>query len=100
VAEYTGLVEALQVARNEGAEEIEVISDSLLLVNQMLGSFRVKHANLVPLHHRARELVRGFRRFSIRHIPRAGNKEADRLANAAVDRAQGTLIERRDAGSN
>lgn len=99
VAEYRGLVEALQVALELGADQIELISDSQLLVNQMLGSYRVKHANLIPLHLRARELARHFRRFSIRHIPRAGNKEADRLANAAVDRAHGTLIERH-AGSN
>jgi hypothetical protein len=49
----------------------------------------VKHPNLVPLFLRARTLVRSFKRFSIRHILRAGNKEADRLANVAVDRADG-----------
>ena len=100
VAEYSGLIEALRVAREEGASELEVVSDSLLLVNQMLGSFKVKHENLVPLHKQAREMARSFRRFSIRHILRAGNKEADRLANLAVDRAAGVVIERREAGSH
>lgn len=94
VAEYTGLLEALSMARQEGATEVEVISDSLLLVNQMLGKFRVKHPNLIPLYERARALAGEFRRFSIRHTLRAGNKEADRLANLAVDRADGRWVER------
>lgn len=95
VAEYAGLLEALSVAREEGATEVEIISDSLLLVNQMLGKFRVKHANLIPLHEKARRLASEFPRFSIRHTLRAGNKEADRLANLAVDRADGRWMERR-----
>jgi len=95
VAEYAGLLEALSVAREEGATEVEVISDSLLLVNQMLGRFRVKHPNLIPLYERARRLAGSFARFSIRHTLRAGNKEADRLANLAVDRADGRWMERR-----
>jgi len=95
VAEYAGLLEALSVARDEGATEVEIISDSLLLVNQMLGKFRVKHENLIPLYEKARGLASHFRRFSIRHTMRAGNKEADRLANLAVDRAEGRWVERR-----
>jgi ribonuclease HI len=95
VAEYAGLLEALSIAHQEGATEVEVISDSLLLVNQMLGRFRVKHANLIPLYERARRLADEFDRFSIRHTLRAGNKEADRLANLAVDRADGRWMERR-----
>jgi len=95
VAEYAGLLEALAVAESEGANEVEIVSDSLLLVQQMLGKYRVKHPNLVPLHDKARRMVRNFRRFSIRHTLRAGNKEADRLANLAVDRANGRWIERR-----
>jgi ribonuclease HI len=99
VAEYAGLLEALAVAQSEGATEVEVISDSLLLVQQMLGKYRVKHPNLVPLHAEARALARRFRRFSIRHTLRAGNKNADRLANLAVDRADGRWIERRRVDS-
>lgn len=95
VAEYAGLLEALAVAREEGATEVEIISDSLLLVNQMLGKFRVKHENLIPLYKKARGLVSYFPEFSIRHTLRAGNKEADRLANLAVDRADGRVVERR-----
>src|SRR5437868_88467 len=57
VAEYAGLLEALAAARAEGATEVEIISDSLLLVNQMLGKFRVKHPNLIPLYAKARRLA-------------------------------------------
>ncbi len=95
VAEYAGLIEALTVAIEEGATEIEIVSDSELLVKQMLGIYRVKHPNLVPMYEEAKTMVRRFRRFSIRHTLRAGNKDADRLANRAVDRADGRILERR-----
>ena len=97
VAEYAGLLEALETAQAEGATDVEVISDSLLLVQQMLGKYRVKHPNLVPLYTKAKQLTRAFARFSIRHTLRGGNKDADRLANLAVDRANGRWIERRAA---
>ena len=95
VAEYSGLLEALGTATAEGATEVEIISDSELLVKQMLGVYRVKHPNLIPLYERAKAMARRFARFSIRHTLRAGNKEADRLANRAVDGANGRVIERR-----
>lgn len=95
VAEYSGLIEALTVATQEGADEVEIVSDSELLVKQMLGSYRVKHPNLIPMHRQARGMASRFRHFSIRHTLRAGNKDADRLANAAVDRGEGRAIERR-----
>ncbi|MGZ4777921.1 MAG: ribonuclease HI family protein [Thermoanaerobaculia bacterium] len=94
VAEYSGLIEALTVARDSGATEVEIISDSELLVKQMLGQYRVRHPNLVPLFEQARGLARRFGRFSIRHTLRAGNKDADRLANLAVDRGDGRWEER------
>jgi ribonuclease HI len=95
VAEYSGLLEALETARSEGADEVEIVSDSELLVKQMLGAYRVKHPNLIPMHHRAKTMARQFGRFSIRHTLRAGNKDADRLANEAVDRGEGRAVERR-----
>lgn len=94
VAEYAGLVDALAFAHEEGASEVEIVSDSELLVKQMLGVYRVKHPNLIPMFTKAKALTRHFRRFSIRHTLRAGNKDADRLANKAVDRAEGRLVER------
>ncbi|MGZ7041297.1 MAG: reverse transcriptase-like protein, partial [Thermoanaerobaculia bacterium] len=84
----------LTVARDSGATEVEIISDSELLVKQMLGQYRVRHPNLVPLFEQARGLARRFGRFSIRHTLRAGNKDADRLANLAVDRGEGRWEER------
>jgi len=99
VAEYAGLLEALSVAKEEGASELDVISDSLLLVQQMLGKYKVKHPNLIPLYEKAKAMARQFRRFSIRHTLRGGNKDADRLANLAVDRADGRWVERRNAHS-
>lgn len=94
VAEYEGLLEALRAAADEGATELEIVSDSELLVKQILGVYRVKHPNLIPLHDAAKQLARRFRRFSIRHTLRAGNKDADRLANLAVDRAAGRSVTR------
>jgi ribonuclease HI len=95
VAEYSGLLEALEVAHQEGATEVEIVSDSELLVKQMLGVYKVRHPNLIPLHQKAKMMVRHFSRFSIRHTLRAGNKDADRLANVAVDRADGRSLERK-----
>lgn len=95
VAEYSGLLEALEVAAIEGASEVEIISDSELLVKQMLGVYKVRHPNLIPMHAKAKVMARKFARFSIRHTLRAGNKDADRLANVAIDRGEGRSIERR-----
>lgn len=95
VAEYSGLVDALAVAHEEGASEVEIISDSELLVKQMLGQYKVRHPNLIPLYEKAKAMARRFSRFSIRHTLRAGNKDADRLANVAVDRADGRVLERK-----
>ena len=95
VAEYSGLLEALTVAHEEGADDVEIVSDSELLVKQMLGSYRVKHPNLIPMHQKAKAMARRFGRFRIRHTLRAGNKDADRLANNAVDRGEGRAVERR-----
>ena len=103
VAEYAGLLEALATAKSEGATDVEIVSDSLLLVQQMLGKYRVKHPNLVPLFQRAKSMSLNFPKFKIRHTLRAGNKDADRLANAALDRAERTpndrWIERRRVDS-
>ena len=94
VAEYSALLDALEVAREEGATDVEIVSDSELLVKQMLGHYRVRHPNLVPLFNRAKAIASQFRKFSIRHTLRAGNKDADRLANFAVDRAEGRWTRR------
>ena len=94
VAEYSGLVAGLRKALELHVPEIEVVSDSELLVKQMLGVYRVKHPNLIPMHRQAKSLAHRFGRFSIRHTLRAGNKDADRLANEAVDRGEGRAARR------
>jgi probable phosphoglycerate mutase len=87
VAEYRGLVAALEYALGRGYAGITVRSDSLLLVKQMLGEYRVKHPNLQPLYRAAKTLAARFKRVSFEHVERALNAHADRLANAAMDEA-------------
>jgi len=87
IAEYTALIRALEEAKTLGASEVDVRSDSLLLVKQMAGEYRVKHPNLKPLFEKARVLAASFGRFRFQHVFREENQEADRLANLALDRA-------------
>ena len=89
VAEYRGLIAALEWARAHGSPAVHVRSDSLLLVQQMLGNYKVKHPGLQPLHARARLLAREIGRVTFEHVRREANKDADRLANAAMDGAAG-----------
>ena len=85
VAEYMALIRALETAKALGATEVEVRADSLLMVKQMAGEYRVKHPNLKPLFERARILAVGFKTFRFTHVPREENSAADRLANLALD---------------
>jgi ribonuclease HI len=85
VAEYYGLIAALDAARERGVTRLRVESDSELLVRQMQGRYRVKSPDLKPLHERAAKLARGFEHFEIAHVRREHNREADRLVNAALD---------------
>jgi ribonuclease H / adenosylcobalamin/alpha-ribazole phosphatase len=87
VAEYRGLIAGLQAALDLGADEVEVRMDSLLVVNQMSGLWKVKHQAMRPLATEAAALVRKLGRVSFGHIPRELNKHADRLANEAMDAA-------------
>jgi ribonuclease HI len=91
VAEYRALLLALQRATDRGASEVSIASDSLLLVQQMLGRFQVKAPHLKPLHAKAFALAKGFRRFAIAHVPREDNKKADRLANLGADASERAL---------
>ncbi len=88
VAEYYGLITALDYAAAHGIERLLVRSDSELLVRQMQGRYKVKSADLRPLHERARKLAHGFAYFAIEHVPREQNREADELANSALDRTE------------
>ncbi len=84
-AEYTSLIIGLEKALELGVNEVEVRMDSELIVKQMLGQYRVKNQNLKPLYETAKGLAGRFSQFRIIHIERALNKEADRLANQAMD---------------
>jgi len=84
-AEYRGLIAALAQAVKLGADELEVVSDSELMVRQMTGHYRVKNSGLLPLFQEAVRLSGAFKKFSIRHATREHNKAADRLVNLAID---------------
>jgi probable phosphoglycerate mutase len=84
-AEYSGLLALLHWAIENHAQHFLVVSDSLLMVKQMQGKFAVKSPGLRPLYMEAHKLSRKIEKFEIRHTLRAGNKEADRLANEAMD---------------
>jgi ribonuclease HI len=86
VAEYTAVIEGLARAKELGARSVTLRSDSLLLINQLTGRYRVKSPHLQPLHRRARSIAAGFERIFFQHVPREENVEADRLANEGVDR--------------
>ena len=90
VAEYRGLIAALEWAKKHRYKRVHIRSDSLLLVQQMLGAFKVKNAGLQPLHAKARLLANEIGRVTFEHVGRALNAHADRLANAAMDAASRT----------
>src|SRR4051794_30846650 len=85
VAEYRALLLGLRRARELGATQGEGGNDSELIAKQVTGDYRVKHADLKPLHAQALEALRGFERWSIRSVPRAENAGADALVNQALD---------------
>ena len=88
-AEYQGLIAALEYAVEHGPKALKVISDSELLVRQIKGIYKVKNPTLRDLHARAKELIAQLEWFSIGHALRENNQEADRLANAAMDKGMG-----------
>ena len=85
VAEYSGLLAALRYAIEHGYADLTVRSDSLLLVCQMRGEYRVKNPGLQVLHAEARRLVAGLGRVRFEHVRREANTDADRLAYEAMD---------------
>ena len=85
VAEYHGLIAALQWAADNDVTALAVKGDSLLLVEQMRGNYKVKNEGLKPLHMKARMLVMLIGNVSFAHVPREKNKDADRLSNVGMD---------------
>ena len=85
VAEYSGLLAALEKALELGGTNLRVLSDSELLVRQMNGQYKVKSPDLRPLYEEARRLSHKFAIFRIEHVRREQNRAADKLANRAMD---------------
>ena len=88
VAEYTALIIGLEEAQRRGIDEIDVRMDSMLVVRQMQGLWKIKHPNMKPLALRAGALLASFARRSIEHVPREENLIADALSNKAIDDAR------------
>ena|SRR5438874_1889321 len=88
-AEYQALIGALEYAAKHGPKAIKVISDSELLVRQIKGIYKVKEPTLRDLHARAKQIISQLEWFDIEHVLRGHNREADELANAAMDKGSG-----------
>jgi ribonuclease HI len=88
VAEYRALLLALERAEYAGADEVEIRSDSRLLVEQLRGNFKIRAEHLKPLLAESILRAKRFRSFSISHIPREQNSKADRLANKGADASE------------
>ena len=85
VAEWTAVRLALEEARRLGATHVDLRMDSELVARQITGIYRVKHPDLQPIHRSVMELLRSFDGYTVGHVPRALNKDADRLSNLALD---------------
>src|SRR5260370_1817264 len=89
VAEYYGIIAALDYAKSDGMRALLIESDSDLLVKEVRGLYKVKSEDLRPLFERAQKMSKGFDSFRIEHVYREQNREADALANEAMDEADG-----------
>ena len=85
IAEYHGLIAALQWAVDHDLKQISIKGDSLLIIEQMRGNYKVKNEGLRPLYHQARMLVMQIGNVRFEHVPREKNKDADRLSNVGMD---------------
>jgi ribonuclease HI len=85
VAEYRALIFGIEKAAELGADELELVGDSELVVKQVRGEYRVKDAGLKPLHSAAQQALSNFAEWQIRHVKRELNSEADALVNQALD---------------
>lgn len=97
VAEYSALIWGLSNAKRLGVTDLQVFADSELLVKQLNGVYRVKNEGLKPLFLKAQTLLRTFSSVSVKHVRREENKEADALANEAMD-VRGTVGDAPDSG--
>jgi ribonuclease HI len=87
VAEYRAVLLGIELARQLGAREVEIINDSELIARQIGGQYKVKHAGLKPLFVETMRELREFERWSVRNVRRESNERADELVNQALDEA-------------
>jgi ribonuclease HI len=85
VAEWTAVLLALEEARRLGATHVDLRMDSQLVARQISGVYRVKHPDLKPIHAAVMDLLRRLDGYTVGHVPRELNKDADRLSNIAID---------------
>ena len=85
VAEYRAVIAGLEAARAFPAITVQVRADSMLVIRQLEGKWKVKHATLKPLHEEARRLLAAYEHVDLAHVPREQNADADLLVNAALD---------------
>ena len=85
IAEYRGLLAALEWALTHGHKRVHIKSDSLLLVQQINGHYRIKNEGLIPLYRQARHLMARIGQVTVEHVRREQNREADRLSNLGMD---------------
>ena len=88
VAEYRALLLGIELAGELEADEVDFVGDSLLIVEQVRGNWKVKQEHLRPLHTKVKDALRGLDKWSIRHVKRDQNSRADELLNEALDSAQ------------
>jgi ribonuclease HI len=88
VAEYRGLLLGVRRAAALGASEVEVVNDSELVAKQVNGQYKVKHADMKPLHAESLQALAAFDRWTVRSVPRAQNADADALVNETLDAAR------------
>jgi ribonuclease HI len=90
-AEWTAVELALLRARELGASTVDLRTDSELVARQITGRYRVKHPDLKPIHARVMDLLRAFTAYTVGHVPRERNRDADRLSNVAIDERPGSV---------
>jgi ribonuclease HI len=87
VAEYRALLLGIDLAKELGADEVEFVGDSKLVVEQVKGNWKIKQDHLRPLHTKVRDALRDLDSWSLRHVKRGENERADELLNEALDAA-------------
>jgi ribonuclease HI len=85
VAEYKALILGIRLAGELGADEVNLVGDSELIIKQVQGKYKVKNAGMKPLHAEAKQALQSFESWSLRHVRREMNSDADRLVNETLD---------------